>query len=128
MASLSPVTVVNLAATGNLTVAGTASSGVLTATGLNNTGNLVVTGTSAMAGLTTTSAGINVVGNKTLNLGSDQTKATNAGSIGYQVATAGALDLFGAGTTVGSAGSWTMSPFLAYRRLQAGQMPMGGLW
>lgn len=104
MASLPPVTVPSLAATGNLNALGTISLGGLTAAGLNNTGNMVVTGASALTGLTTASGGINVVGNKTLNFGSDQTKATNAGSIGYQFATAGALDFFGAGTGVGSRG------------------------
>ena len=102
MASLTPVTVANLAITGTLSAAGMASTGLLTAAGLNNTGNLATTGTSALTGLATASAGINVIGSKTLNFGSDLTKATNAGNIGYQIATSGALDVYGGGTTVGS--------------------------
>lgn len=102
MAALAPLTVANLATTGNLNITGTASTAAWTAPGVINTGNLAVTGTSALIGLVTASAGINLVGNRTLNFGSDQTKATNAGSIGYQVATAGALDVYGAGTAVGS--------------------------
>lgn len=102
MAALSPLTVTTLATTGGLNVAGTATAGVWTAAGVNTTGDLAITGTSALNGVITTSAGINIVGNQTLNFGSDQTKATNAGSIGYQVDTAGALDIYGAGTAVGS--------------------------
>lgn len=64
--------------------------------------NLAVTSTSAWSGLATANAGINLPGNKAINFGNDQTKATNAGNIGYQLATPGALDIYGAGTTVGS--------------------------
>ena len=64
--------------------------------------NLAIMGTSALTGAVTASAGVNVPGSKTLNFGSDQTKGTNAGNIGYQIATAGALDIYGAGTTAGS--------------------------
>ena len=102
MASLAPLTVASLATTGNLNVTGTASTGLLTAAGLNNTGNLAITGTSTLTGLATVSTGINVLGNKVINFGSDQAKATNAGSIGYQSETPGALDVYGGGPTVGS--------------------------
>ena len=82
--------------------AGWAVSGTLTAVGITNSGNQSIAGTLAMTGLATTSAGISVVGNKTVNFGSDQSKATNAGNIGYQLTTSGALDVYGGGTTVGS--------------------------
>lgn len=106
MASLTPLTVANLATTGTLSGSGTASTGLLTAAGLNNTGNLAITGTSALTGLATTSAGINVPGNKTVNFGSDQSKATNAGNIGYQLTTFGALDVYGAGTSTRTIKLW----------------------
>lgn len=89
MASLAPLTVASLATTGNLNVTGTASTGLLTTAGLNNTSNLPITGTSTLIGLATANTGIDVVGNKVINFGSDQTKATNAGSIGYQIVTPG---------------------------------------
>ena len=87
----------SVAVTGTLAVSST-----LTTAGLTNTGNESIAGTLAVTGLATASAGVNIPAAKTLNFGSDQTKATNAGSIGYQLATAGALDVFGAGTAVGS--------------------------
>ena len=37
-----------------------------------------------------------------INLGSNQAKAVNAGYIGYQLSTPGALDIYGAGASVGS--------------------------
>ena len=43
-------------------------------------------------------------GKNDINMGSDQTKETNAGRIGYQMTTTGALDIYGAGTTAGSRG------------------------
>ena len=51
--------------------------------------------------LATASTGIDVLGNKVINFGSDQTKAT-AGSIGYQIMTSCALDVYGGGTVMGS--------------------------
>ena len=40
--------------------------------------------------------------NRTVEFGSNKAKATNAGSIGYQLTTPNALDVYGGGTTVGS--------------------------
>ena len=60
------------------------------------------TGQLVVAGMTTPIAGINILGNKTITFGSDQAKAPNAGSIGYQLTTSGAVDVYGAGTAVGS--------------------------
>lgn len=112
--------------TGTLMVTDTASTGLLTTASINNTGDLAVTGASNFTGLATASAGINVLGNaafsggvvtagtlqasggvklpdsRTLEFGSNLSKATNAGSIGYQLATPSALDIYGGGTTVGS--------------------------
>lgn len=60
-----------------------------------------VPGIFTVTGLATASDGISVAGSKVVNFGSDVTKATNAGAVGYQIAS-GALDIFGAGATVGS--------------------------
>lgn len=91
---------------------------VLVATAPNNAnptvsvaGNCTVTGslTAASANITTLvsstiTAGsvLNLPGSNIINLGSDQTKATFAGNIGYQLTTAGALDVYGGGSTVNS--------------------------
>ena len=82
--------------------AGWAVPGALTAVGITNSGNESIAGTLAVTGLATASAGIGLPSNKTLNFGSDQSKATNAGNIGYQLTTSGALDVYGGGTTAGS--------------------------
>ncbi len=44
---------------------------------------------------------LNVLGAGPINLGSDVVKANNSGCIGYQLATPGALDVYGAGTLAG---------------------------
>ena len=67
-------------------------------------GNFAVPGTLAVTGLATTSAGISIPGSNIINFGSDQAKASNSGSIGYQSVTSGSLDIFGAGTSTGSRG------------------------
>lgn len=54
------------------------------------------TGQLVVAGSTTAIAGPNNQGNKTITLGSDQAKAANAGSIGYQLTTSGAVAVYGA--------------------------------
>lgn len=56
---------------------------------------------SLSAGVVSTS-NINVAGPSFINFGSDQTKASKAGFIGYQLTTTGALDIYGAGTVIGS--------------------------
>lgn len=58
--------------------------------------------TLGVTGLVTASAGVSLPGAQALNFGSDQTKATSAGTIGYQALTVGALDIVGAGTAAGS--------------------------
>ena len=58
--------------------------------------------TLGVTGVLTASAGAAIPGGNTINLGSDQTKTTNAGLIGYQLTTVGAVDFYGAGTAVGS--------------------------
>lgn len=45
---------------------------------------------------------INIFSSNVVNFGSDQAKAVNAGQIGYQLTTRGALDVYGAGTVLGS--------------------------
>ena len=45
---------------------------------------------------------VSLQGANVINFGSDQTKATSAGNVGYQITTSGALDIYGAGVTVGS--------------------------
>ena len=60
-----------------------------------------VSGTLATFG-TITGTTLNLPGANFVNFGSDQTKATSAGFIGYQVATPNALDVYGAGVSVGS--------------------------
>ena len=51
----------------------------------------------------TPSIGANVTGASVINMGSNVSgKETNAGKIGYQMTTAGTLDIYGAGTTAGS--------------------------
>ncbi len=77
----------------SLSTTGSATTGALTASSVSTP--------ALIARLATASAGINLPGNKTINFGSDQTEATNAGSIGYQLGTAGALDVYGSGTTEG---------------------------
>ena len=47
---------------------------------------------------------LNIPGSQVVNLGSDKTKAANAGMIGYEWTTTGFVDLYGAGTLVGSRG------------------------
>ena len=91
---------------------------VLVATAPNNANpTVVVAGNCTVTGsLTATSANITTLvsstitagsvlslpGSNIINLGSDQTKATFAGNIGYQLTTAGALDVYGGGSSVGS--------------------------
>ena len=89
---------------------GVAFSGPVTATSsLTQSGGPVTIGGAAslgstlnVTGLLTSSAGVAISGSNTLNLGSDQTKGPSAGMLGYQLATVGAVDFYGAGTTAGS--------------------------
>ena len=78
-----------------------ASAGLLSI-GKVNAGKANVSGTSILAGMVTASSGISVPGTNALNFGSDQTKATNAGSVAYQLLTTNALDIVGGGVSVGS--------------------------
>ena len=67
-----------------------------------NTQIITVTGKSTLSGAVTASSGISLPGTQALGFGSDQTKAPNAGSIGYQLLTPNALDVVGGGSTAGS--------------------------
>ena len=49
-----------------------------------------------------TAAVLNIPGASVIDLGSDQYKSAFAGNIGYQMITPGSLDIFGAGSRVGS--------------------------
>ena len=110
------VTATSVTNSGNETIAGTLGvtgatvlAGV-TANSVTNKGNetiagtLGVTGASTFTGLATASAGMNVPGANILNFGSDQTKETSAGKIGYQTFDVGYLNIVGAGTSSGSRG------------------------
>jgi Chaperone of endosialidase len=57
-------------------------------------------------GTTTSSGGINIPGANVINFGSDQTKETNAGKIGYGTFDAGALCIVGAGTATRTVKMW----------------------
>lgn len=89
---------------------GVAFSGPVTATSsLTQSGGPVTIGGAAslgstlnVTGLLTSSAGVAIAGSNTLNLGSDVTKQADAGKIGYQLSTVGAVDFYGAGTSAGS--------------------------
>ena len=61
--------------------------------------NVAVTGALGVSGVTTATTGVNLPGAQVVNFGSDQTKTTSAGNIGYQALTVGALDIVGAGTS-----------------------------
>ena len=63
----------------------------------------ITTLNAAIANIATiTGTTINLPGSNIVNFGSDQAGAASAGDIGYQIATPGALDIYGAGVTVGS--------------------------
>ena len=68
---------------------------------ISTAGNVTIPGTLAVSGTastgTLTASSVNLLGNTIVNFGSDQTKATNAGSVGYQIATPGVLDIYGGG-------------------------------
>jgi len=83
-------------------VTGAFSTGGLTASSVTISGNETIAGTLTVTGATTASAGMNVPGAQIVNFGSDQTKQTNAGQMGYQALTVGALDIVGAGTSGGN--------------------------
>ncbi len=70
----------------------------------NDAGFITGQGNSSAVSLGNVTAvgGVNLPGSQAMNLGSDQTKALNAGTLAYQSATPGAVDMFGAGTSVGS--------------------------
>ena len=72
---------------------------------LHVVGGGIITSTLAIGGLATANAGINVPGTNAVIFASDLSgKAANAGSIGSQIVTTGALDIYGAGTAVGGRG------------------------
>ncbi len=63
----------------------------------------ITTLSSTVANIATiTGTSINLPGSNIVNFGSDQAGAASAGDIGYQIATPGALDIYGAGVTIGS--------------------------
>ena len=66
--------------------------------GIRTNGILSVAAEATMNGVITANTGINLPGNKAVNFGSDVTKESTAGRIGYQTYTVGALDVVGAGT------------------------------
>ena len=82
--------------------AGISSGGSLSAVDGVFSGNLTATQLTLKSGAQV--AFLNIPGSQVVNLGSDQAKGANAGSIGYQINTTGALDIYGAGTAVGSRG------------------------
>ena len=82
---------------GILSVAAEATTGALTASSISTTGT-ANTGALTATGVVTANTGINLPGNKAVNFGSDVTKESTAGRIGYQTYTAGGLDVVGAGT------------------------------
>ena len=123
----------NVTVPGTLAVTGTANTGALTAASLqvqNNatfgngatitSGDLNVPTGELRAGSLYARGGVyavinssfesflhvnqGVTTNGTMNFGRDVTKEQNAGIIGYQIATSGALDIYGAGTAVGARG------------------------
>ncbi len=75
----------------------TQSGGAVSLAGATTLGS-----TLSVAGLVTATAGAALPGSSIINFGSDQTKTTNAGQIGYQLSTVGAVDFYGAGTAIGS--------------------------
>ena len=115
--STGALTVSGTASTGaltssSITTTGTASTGALTAASVTTGGNLSVTGTASTGALTaasvtatgilTANTGVNVPGTNSLNMGSNVTKETNAGKVGYGLLTTGVLDVVGGGTAAGS--------------------------
>ena len=81
---------------GILSVAAEATTGALTASSISTTGT-ANTGAFTATGVVTANTGINLPGNRAVNFGSDVTKESTAGRIGYQTFTPGALDVVGAG-------------------------------
>ena len=69
-----------------------------------SSGSWNVPGTLTASGLVTANTGVNVLGANVLNFGSNLTKETNAGKIGYGTLTTNSLDIVGAGTAVGNRG------------------------
>ena len=67
-----------------------------------SSGSWNVPGTLTASGLVTANTGVNVLGANVLNFGSNLTKETNAGKIGYGTLTTNSLDIVGAGTAVGN--------------------------
>ena len=66
---------------------------------LDVTGNAAISGTLGVTGVITSSSGINVTGTNFLHFGSDQTKDSAAGKIGYGAFNSSSLAIVGAGTT-----------------------------
>ena len=78
--------------------------------------NITLTGTLISASLSTIFSSIttlysatitvgtilNLPGANAINFGSDQSKAMNAGNVGYQLSTPGSLDVYGAGAVIGN--------------------------
>ena len=67
-----------------------------------SSGSWNVPGTLTASGLVTANTGVNVLGSNVLNFGSNLTKETNAGKIGYQTFDVGCLNIIGAGTSAGN--------------------------
>ena len=67
---------------------------------LDVSGNATISGTLGVTGVITSNAGINIPGSNVLHFGSDQTKDSAAGKIGYGVfGTGNSLSIVGKGTT-----------------------------
>ena len=106
-----PGTLATVATTGNYTDLASKPPFTVAGSTTTLTGAYAVTGASALQAITGTtlylSSGcevgfLNLRGSQVINLGSDQSKASSAGYLGYQTLTSGAVDLVGAGTAVGS--------------------------
>ena len=112
----------NVIIPGNLSVTGTATTGALTSSSITTSGtastgaltssSITTSGTASTGALTSSSitatalltanTGVNVLGSNVLNFGSNVTKESNAGKIGYQTIDVGYLNIIGAGTSVGT--------------------------
>ena len=85
-----------------LTVGSMSSTGA-SFTSLSTSFGTISTISAALANIATiTGLTINLSGSNVVNFGSDQITAASSGIIGYQVATSGALDIYGAGVNIGS--------------------------